>query len=79
MALAMETARRAHSTNRLDYKPRLARIARALGAVLASAVAYIMGAAFAYSPIEIYSDAELLAVMAPALVPSTPGPSAPRR
>ena len=40
-----------------------ARGRRWAGAALASLVAYVMGQAFAYSPIEVYSQEELLSAM----------------
>jgi len=46
-----------------------ARWRRWLGALVASGVAYVMGQAFAYSPIEVYSDEEIMSVILPGLAP----------
>lgn len=42
-----------------------ARRKRWAGAIVATAVAFIMGQAFAYSPISIFSEAELTSAMMP--------------
>ncbi|MEM1151549.1 MAG: hypothetical protein AAF933_15410 [Pseudomonadota bacterium] len=50
-----------------------ARRRRWAGAALASLVAYVMGQAFAYSPIKVYSDEEIMSVIMPGLAPASSG------
>lgn len=51
----------------------VARRRRWAGAALASLVAYVMGQAFAYSPIKVYSDEEIMSVIMPGLAPASSG------
>jgi len=51
----------------------VARSRRWAGAALASIVAYVMGQAFAYSPIKVYSDEEIMSVIMPGLAPASGG------
>jgi len=44
---------------------------RWLAAGLASLVAYVMGQAFAYSPIEVYTQDEIMAIVIPGLQPAS--------
>ncbi|MCI4644563.1 MAG: hypothetical protein MRY64_07265 [Hyphomonadaceae bacterium] len=46
-----------------DDETDMARRRRWAGAALASVIAYVMGQAFAYSPIEVYSQEEILSAM----------------
>lgn len=55
-----------------------ARRKRWAGAALASVVAFIMGQAFAYSPIEVFSQAELTSAMMPPGLDSARGEFTPR-
>lgn len=51
----------------------VARRRRWAGAALASLVAYVMGQAFAYSPIQVYSEEEITsAIMGPAMSSAAP-------
>ncbi|MEL6663638.1 MAG: hypothetical protein AAFO57_03360 [Pseudomonadota bacterium] len=50
-----------------------ARRRRWAGAALASVVAYVMGQAFAYSPIKVYSDEEIMSVIMPGMSPASGG------
>ncbi|MEM9740388.1 MAG: hypothetical protein AAF829_11005 [Pseudomonadota bacterium] len=43
------------------------------GAAIASLVVYVMGQAFAYSPIKVYSDEEIMSVIMPGLAPASGG------
>lgn len=52
---------------------KLARRRRWAGAAIASVVVYVVGQAFAYSPIKVYSDEELMSVIMPGLAPASGG------
>lgn len=50
-----------------------ARMRRWAGAAIATVVVYVFGQAFAYSPIKVFSDEEVMSVIMPGLAPASSG------